>query len=267
MTPAEVFRSHGSKVANIIVHEGSQRAGSGTGFIVGGHLITCAHVMRRPPGYGVTVRFERPASGQTVEWSYPAFGSAPIVRGFSDEHSYDYAILEPPPNVVLGEGFRFSNNFPEVGEPVCCLGYPFDDPHLTLHQGHISAVYRSGVATMLKLDMSVNPSNSGGPLIRISDGAVLGVVARKATGLSAAFDQLMQSYDRNVRALAAAVGIFGVGDVDPVAVLVATQHQMKAVSAELARSANVGIGYAIHADPLSSEPSIVSDADACSPLG
>lgn len=254
MTPADLFRSHGCSIANFVATKGEVRMGSGSGFIVNGHLVTCAHVMQVPPGCNLQVRFEKPVAGQTPSWHYPAFGNSPEIKGHSGEHSYDYAIIKPPGGINLGPGLQLAEQAPEVGEPVCCFGYPFEDPNLTLHQGIISAVYPSGVATMLKLDMSINPSNSGGPLVRLSDGAVVGVVARKATGLTRAFEELMGSYDLNIAALEGAVGMLGLGAVDPVAALIAGQRQMKAVSVEIARSANVGIGYAILVDALRNEP-------------
>jgi hypothetical protein len=193
---------------------------------------------------------------QTPEWAYPP--GTPHLLGFSAEQSFDYAIVEPPAGVQLGPDLQFTAELPIPGHSVCALGYPFEDPHLTIHQGLVSAVYASGVATMLKLDMSVNPSNSGGPLLSLETGRVLGVVARKATGLTQAFAQLMQSYQDNINALQSAQGMIALGSIDPIAALIAGQHQMRSVSVEIQRSANVGIGYAIWCDPLASEAHLVS---------
>ncbi|MEI9965501.1 MAG: serine protease [Caulobacteraceae bacterium] len=256
MTPADVFKEYGPSVANIIATNGQIRVASGSGFVVNRRMVTCAHVVNLPPGLNVEVRFGAVVAQQSREWVYPAFGQRPNIKGYSDEHSYDYAIIEPPSGAILGSSLQFAEDVPEVGEPVCCLGYPFEDPDLTLHHGFISAIFQSGVATMIKLDMSINPSNSGGPLIRLKDGAVVGVVARKATGLSRAFAGLMRSYDQNISALQRSIGLVGLGSVDPIAALVAGQRQMKSVSEEIARSANVGIGYAIFPSPLKEEPAL-----------
>jgi hypothetical protein len=105
---------------------------------------------------------------------------------------------------------------------------------------------------MLKLDMSVNPSNSGGPLIDLNSGRVSGVVARKSTGLSSAFEELRDSFDANLKALKEAGGI-AMSGIDPFEVMRATQYQMKAVAIELERSAQVGIGWAVYVDPLRAE--------------
>lgn len=140
-----------------------------------------------------------------------------------------------------------------MGEPVCALGFPFGEPHLTIHQGIISAIYKSGPATLLKLDMSINASNSGGPLISMKDGRVVGVIARKATGLlKQAFDELIESFRRNIEVFESASGVSIMG-IDPMEGLIVSQRQMEMVSKQIERSANVGIGYAIWIDPLRNE--------------
>lgn len=203
----------------------------------------------------IEVIFEKAQPQQAPSWSF-ANRSALKLKGYSAEHSYDYAIIEPPSGVTLGPSLKFSNALPGIGTAVCGLGYPFDDPHLTISAGLLSARFQSGPATMLKLDMSVNPSNSGGPLLLQDTGEVLGVIARKATGLTTAFDQLLKSFDDNIALLQArtAGGSIAIMGVDPIRALMSSQQQMKIVSMEIKRSANVGIGYAVWHDPLSAEP-------------
>ncbi|MFN0045928.1 MAG: serine protease [Sphingorhabdus sp.] len=250
LTEKEIYIASRHSVANIIAKSGKQRFGSGTGFIVNGHLVSCAHVVKVPSGLDVEVRFEYPDTSATQSWTYST--NLPF-KGFSDENSHDFAILGVPSFVKLGPSLEFSEQLPVPGDKVCSLGYPFEDPNLTIHQGIVSAVYRSGPATILKLDMSVNPSNSGGPLISMADGKVVGIVARKATGLTKAFDSLIQSFNKNMKVLEAASGSVTLSGIDPLQVLAITQQQMQSVSEEIKRSANVGIGYAIWVDPLRHE--------------
>lgn len=253
MTGAEIFERSAASVANVVALQGGQRQGSGTCFVTNGRLVTCAHVWRAPPGFEIRLSFDKPAAGFTNEWSYGA--NRPDIRGLSEEHSFDFAIFDPPHGQPLPPGLEFADGHPPApGEPVAVLGYPFEDPHLTLHQGYVSAVFNSGPATMLKLDMSINPSNSGGPVIRLSDGKVVGVVARKATGLSHAFDQLLGALDQNIRQLSAPRDAYvRVGGVDPIEALLLQQRQMFGAAIEIQRSANVGIGYAIWIEPLRAE--------------
>ncbi len=257
MQPIEIYKTCAPSVANVVIKRGGQRVSSGTGFLLNNHLITCAHVLDVPNDCQIDVVFEKAAASQTQVWSYPN-KAALTMKGHSAEHSYDYAIVAPPAGVTLGPSLRFAQTLPDIGTEVCGLGYPFDDPHLTISAGLLSASFQSGPATMLKLDMSVNPSNSGGPLLLRDTGEVLGVIARKATGLTTAFDQLLKSFDDNIallqsRSTGGSVAIMG---VDPIQALMSSQAQMKMVSMEIKRSANVGIGYAVWHQPLSSEAAL-----------
>lgn len=82
------------------------------------------------------------------------------------------------------------------------------------------------------------------------DGKVVGVVARKATGLTAAFDDLITSFEKNAQLLESRSGGVFIAGISPNAMLAQTQRQMKDVSEQIKRSANVGIGYAISVDAL-----------------
>jgi hypothetical protein len=117
----------------------------------------------------------------------------------------------------------------------------------------ISSIYQTGPTNILQIDGSVNHSNSGGPLLDVESGEVLGIITRKATGLTQMFQQLLQSFDENIKALQGAKGKIGLSGVDPIAALVAGQHQMQRVAWEIERSANVGIGYAFNMAHVSSD--------------
>ncbi len=252
---AELFERCSPSIANLIAEVGGWRVSSGTGFMVKGKLVTCAHVTELPEGAALAVVFERPNNDAAPRWVY----QKPLqFLGYSEEQSYDFAILDVDPSIPVGPSLVLSDRLPEPGEPVCMIGYPFEDPHLTIHQGIISAVFKSGVATMLKLDMSVNPSNSGGPLVSMIDESVLGVVARKATGLTSAFDQLIAGFGQNAAVLKSVQGGVSLSGIDPIEVLAIIQEQMKTVSLEIRRSANVGIGYAVWIDPLCNDEALKS---------
>ena len=104
----------------------------------------------------------------------------------------------------------------------------------------------------MQVDASVNQGNSGGPLINIETKQVVGIVTRKHTGLTEAFDELLKSYDGNIQVLerSLAMGGMSVCGVNPMAVLILGQRQMKATAIELKRSANVGIGFAYELDKI-----------------
>ena len=252
MNPSEIYRAIGASVGHLVFTHGGQRMSSGTGFMSGGMFVTCAHVVDAARGLPLDVIFPNAVSGQTREWRIPDGVDALQMRGYSAENSYDYAILQPPIDVVPGPSLEFAEQEPQVGAEVCGLGYPFEQEDLTITRGIVSAITKSGIARMLKLDMSVNPSNSGGPLVDAESGKVVGVIARKSTGLTRAFHELMKSFDANVAVLADSSGII-ISGIDLFAAFRITQQQMKSVSQQIHRSSQVGIGWAVYVDPLRCE--------------
>jgi len=86
----------------------------------------------------------------------------------SPEDAWDYAFFEVDHERFAGRHrFAFSpDDHPvPVGEQVGFLGFPFGLTHLTAHVGYVSSIHRSGPATTLQIDGSVNGGNSGGPLL------------------------------------------------------------------------------------------------------
>lgn len=259
MNLSERYLQQQTGVANIIAVSNRTRLASGSGFLVNGTLVTCAHVIRQvPPTAHLVVSFEHSPDGQDPSYTFAPGAITQQIRGWSDEQSYDYAIMELPMQLAGRYQFEFSNEAPvRPGLGVYALGYPFEDPQLTIHSGIASAVFRSGVVNMIKLDMSVNPSNSGGPLLSAESGGVVGVIARKHTGLSVQFDTLIRSFDDNIAALNRIAGGVFMSGIDPLAAMAGAQTQMKQLSLEIRRSANVGIGYAISVDALAAEAALV----------
>lgn len=222
-------------------------------------LFTNHHVFLGPPQATVVLAWQPnqdPSSRVEIQMPYAQF-AAYLVTG-SDQRNYDFAVLRVPQLQAQGL-FQFNLVSPadkKVGEPVIVLGFPLEHRNLVCHLGTISSFYRSGPANVIQLDASVNQSNSGGPLLDPATGNVLGMVTRKGTGLSNLFDQLLAVFDKNVAALSAATGMIGLGPIDPVAAIVAGQHQMKALANEIQRSANVGIGYAFSIEHVLSDAAI-----------
>lgn len=249
MNPSEIYQALSPSVGHLVFTQNGQRVSSGSGFMSGGVFVTCAHVIDAARALPLRVIFPNAVGGQSREWDVPGGINALQIRGHSAEHYFDYAIIEPPAGVVPGQSLEFADHEPQVGAEVCGLGFPFEQEELTITRGIVSAVTESGVARMLKLDMSVNPSNSGGPLIDVEIGKVIGLIARKSTGLTQAFDQLMEDFDYNVAALAGRDGVLLSG-IDPIEIFRVTQNQMKLVSQQMHRSAHVGIGWAVYVDPL-----------------
>jgi S1-C subfamily serine protease len=251
-----------SGVIHIEFHLGSNRVASGSGFMTRGLLVTNHHVFLGPPDSTVVLAWQPtqdPTSRVEIRMDYGKF-AASLVTG-SDRNNFDFAVLRIPELQRQGL-YQFDLASPyskRIGEQVVVLGFPFEHRNLVCHLGTISSFYLSGPASIIQLDASVNQSNSGGPLLDGESGQVIGVVTRKGTGLSRLFDELLSVFDRNVQVLSAAKGTMSMSGIDPVAAIIAGQHQMKALASEIQRSANVGIGYAFSADHVLADAVFSSD--------
>ncbi len=137
----------------------------GTGFILGPRLVaTVDHVVAGATSITLL------QGGRTV--------STGTVIG--EDPTRDVALVRtstPLPGTVL----QLATTAPALGEPVVALGFPLGLP-LTSTQGAVSGVGRTvpidGVRRrdMVQTDAAVNPGNSGGPLIDVDSGDVLGLV-------------------------------------------------------------------------------------------
>jgi S1-C subfamily serine protease len=261
MSLSYLFDQVRSGVIHIIFVQGGNRIASGSGFMVNGHLVTNNHVFRGPPNCEVYLRFsdgDPQRLDDAIRIPYAAFSQC-LVSG-SDEKNFDFAILNLPQLRQHGRHqFRFAEAARRrVGTPVAFLGYPLEHLNLVCHSGLISSVFPSGPTQILQIDGSVNASNSGGPLLDIETGCVLGIITRRATGLSQMFNELIQSFDTNIRVMEGSRGMVGLAGVDPIAALIASQHQLQRVAREIERSANVGIGYAFSAEHIAGESALQS---------
>ncbi len=133
-------------------------AGNGTGFIISnqGHILTCAHVL-------VSDRF------QVIS----EYGDRRPVEVLGKDTTCDLAVLYADSLTDLALTFADPVTIAE-GQTVYALGHPlgFD---FTLSRGIISnrQRVRSGIS-LLQTDVSLNPGNSGGPLVN-ERGEVIGV--------------------------------------------------------------------------------------------
>jgi S1-C subfamily serine protease len=256
MSLADVFERVKSGIFHIVfLDANNNRVGSGTAFSTCGYLVTNHHVFSGPQTARVWIRRETDKQhGQGLLLSYADFRQR--LRSGSDRNNFDFAVLEFPELMAKPAPHQFvldKARGHRIGDRVAFLGFPFEHLNLTCHSGIISSYYESGPAKVIQLDASVNPSNSGGPLIDQNTGEVLGIITRKATGLTQGFDQLRETLKKNIAAIRAVSGSgFGVkfGGIDHFQTLEAGQGQMLAVLDEIERQANVGIGYAFSIEHL-----------------
>lgn len=159
------------RVQNVALNE------SGTGFLhKSGFVITAAHVVK---GAAVDQIIIRDFAGNEFK----------ATRILSDEQS-DIAIIEPhlkivgPSPLELSEG---KNHKP--GRQVEAWGFPagYNGASAMLVVGYIAGIDENvriengTIATRLVVNAAFNGGNSGGPVIDLEDGKVIGVVSAKLT--------------------------------------------------------------------------------------
>jgi S1-C subfamily serine protease len=249
---SDLWKRCQASVFSLTFENANGRITSGSGFKVGDFLVTNNHVIQVPAAKRILIRSVRSDAHSTaVSLNFGHLEFKTFLVDGDPEASWDYAILKIPspdflaaPSLLLADGEEV-----EIGKQIAIFGYQFDQPHLSMHMGYLASRYPKAGVDYLQLDSSVNHGNSGGPLVDVSTGRVLGVVTRKATGLTQQFDALLQSFQQNITQLQAMQqsGVRGfVGGLDPVAATLAIQTQLNHIAQEIGRSANVGIGYAYH---------------------
>lgn len=148
----------------------------GTGFLLGPRLVaTVEHVIDG----AVAIRLLR--SGKLV-------GTATVI---GSDSARDLALLRTS-RPIRGNGFSLDNRLPALGEDVAVLGFPLGLP-LSVSKGLVSGSDRTipieGIKRrkLVQTDAAVNHGNSGGPLISLDSGKVVGLVdlaTTEANGLA-----------------------------------------------------------------------------------
>ena len=160
-----------ARVAPAVAHvrveraKGQGREGSGSGFLItpDGYLVTNSHVASGAKAIEVTLPDGRTADAQIV----------------GDDPDSDLAVLKVQANDFAWVRFGDSSGV-RVGQVAIAVGSPFGFQH-TVTAGIVSALGRSMRAqtgrlldNVLQTDASLNPGNSGGPLVD-ARGDVIGV--------------------------------------------------------------------------------------------
>ena len=145
----------------------SDRKGSGlgAGFVVDakrGWIMTNAHVVSRSPA--------------RIEIAFHGGEFAPGRRVYVDPF-LDLAIVAPEtesPALDVPAPRLECRNLPPVGHPVGAFGHPWRLP-FTGTRGIISGVTARYRTELLQTDAPINQGNSGGPLISLEDGRIVGI--------------------------------------------------------------------------------------------
>ncbi len=140
----------------------------GTGFFIDGKelILTNSHVV----GLAETVQINYQDNSSTT---------ASVIGRAKD---IDIALLKAYQPKDLSNPIAFCyGGYPEVGEDVIAIGNPIG-LGTTITKGIVSGLRGSGITKQIQTDTSVNPGNSGGPLINYR-GEIIGVVTSKIGGI------------------------------------------------------------------------------------
>jgi serine protease Do len=155
------------RVASIGLSEDEGTSASATGFLVDrtrGWILTNAHVASRSPA--------------TITVSFKGHKYVPARRVFVDRLT-DVAVLEIDKGAIPADAVTADLECiqpPRVGNPVAIFGHPGDLSY-TATRGIISSVSWVFPTEIIQSDATINGGNSGGPLIDLSTGKIVGIAA------------------------------------------------------------------------------------------
>jgi len=243
-----------SGVAQVRLEREGKTVATGTAFLVQGGLVTNSHVIRKAGDYdAVAIRFDDNHPEDTTQYirlAKASFDDAVVAESSESDADYAYVHLDED---EFGGRHRFTfakSPRLDVGQQVVFVGFPFGMPQLTCHLGHVSSLHIRNGVDIIQIDGSVNGGNSGGPLLSLESGQVVGIVTRAWTGLETKFDDLLEALRKNQEVLKQPRAHVSIGGIDTMDAFRATLAAVEQVAYHLRRSANVGIGYAFASEEL-----------------
>lgn len=137
----------------------------------------------------------------------------------------------------------------EIGQPIAIFGYQLEQDNLAIKTGIISSslLHDKGYK-YLQVDSSIKQGNSGGPVINAETCEVVGIIGHRLANITQSYKRMKQIMNNNLTILKKSQGKFNVEEIDPIQVLIANQNQIKYISNEIYKSANMRIGYALAVD-------------------
>jgi hypothetical protein len=247
--------------------------GEGTGFITGdGYLITNYHVIEKTfsnNNHKLYIRFSY-FDGSICIFDKDDLTNM-ITGKFSQENYNDYVILNLTKSIHLSSvgcvktgrcencpfvqkliTLEFMNKEQiYIGQPVCFLGYPLGKKNISINTGIISSIYKNNGVTVFQIDANVNNGNSGGPLIDIKSGKIIGIITRKEDGRSDFFKHWESEIQAIINELSKKITEHDLNLAKNITKLNLHHYEnLKILSEQFKRSANLGIGYAFEIDDI-----------------
>ncbi len=170
LAQAERYTVKVKRISSIGLNQDEGGSAHGTGFLIDrqrGWILTNAHVASRSPAE-LTVSFkgEKPVEARRVYID-------PLV---------DMAIMSIDPSLIPANAksadLDCSGTLPQIGTPVAIFGHPGTLSYAAT-RGIISSIPWIFPTEMIQSDAIINGGNSGGPLISLTTGKVVGLAAAR----------------------------------------------------------------------------------------
>lgn len=251
----DLIKSAGNSVLSIVVAFVHPATGqftpilNGTGFLIEGNglVITAHHVTANAPADSIISALPKDVA------AFLATNNLPITEVVQILKKYELAFIrnDPVRDLALYQSqelksaphLNFETAFPAIadGEDAVVLGYPLSNPFLTATRAMIAAhilmptVGQTTLLTQYKLDGSLNSGNSGGPVISVRTGKVIGMADAKAGSLSQNLD-LFRKMPANSEIEIGGIQVIGT---------------MRTMVEQMEQQIYYGIGFAISSDYFS----------------
>jgi hypothetical protein len=225
-----------------------------TGFKVNKFLVTSQHAFYVEKAYKVELSFvgeDANTITASIKIPYSEFIKEHRIGVFNNHGHYaifniDLPDFENIPGLELSEVQNFS-----IGSQVGVLAFSGSCSNLSLTTGIISSMVVNSQGTrLIQFDGNTMFGNSGAPLIDPISNKVIGIVSRRSTPASHAYQQLMNIISTNLDELKKVESKVKFGDIDPIQVLIANQNQLKHLATNIYKYSVSSISQAVTLDRI-----------------
>ena len=134
----------------------------------------------------------------------------------------------------------------QIGQSIAIFGYPVDQNNLNINHGIISSFYLNDKGIKyIQFDASIKQGYSGGPIINVETGMVIGIIGYRLVKILKTYHQIKEITANNIALLEEVKNSMFIKNIDPVQVLMANQNQIKLIAKEMFRSSYRSGGLAL----------------------
>ncbi|HYW94002.1 MAG TPA: serine protease [Bacteroidales bacterium] len=233
----EFFGSSGSRIFGL------------TGFRTGQKIVTDDMLYNIKGAQEVVISFYR-EDGMTVS-SQLKMGYHELLYILPDKEDFDelgFSIIPADfPEFRQTTSLELCRNCsPNLGQEAVTLAYQREYNNMSIKSALVSSCFKNEQGlSFIQYDGTVKPGSSGGPLIDVVSGTVLGITSTKEMSVVKNYRKLTNIIENNLQLLKSEEGKWQINDIDPIQVLIANQNQIKHVAKEFFKNSTVRIGFAL----------------------